>query len=118
MILTLLLLLAEPALPEFSRAAGDFANAEACRARLVQLAAEARGRGYDAVEGPYEIAPGDVRIHTVQTEGAGHRIVETRCAGAELASRSWTRHMEPEQEEFTVESVARRAPWLQQSGRQ
>lgn len=115
MILSLLLLLAQAAVPEFSRADDDFATAEACQARLAQLAAEARGYGYEAVEGPYVLAPGDVRFHTVRSEGSGHRIGETRCEDSRLSSRSWTRTMEPAEEEFTIESAARR---LQQSGRQ
>ena len=110
----LALLLAQAGLPAFADAPAAFANAAACRERLVEMAQEARGRGYDAVAGPYDIAPGDVRIHTVAAEGSGHRITEHRCEGAWLSARSWTRSMEPEETPFTIESVARRAPWLQQ----
>jgi len=108
-----------PEPPDFSRASERFPDAAGCRAHLGSLVREARSSGFDAAEGPYELAAGDVRAHTVRAEGQGHRIAEYRCAAAELSARSWTRSMarDPE-EEFTVESVARRAEWLKQSGRQ
>lgn len=100
--------------------AARFADAAGCRLHLERLVAEARGSDHDAVEGPYEVAPGDVRAHMVEAEGAGHRIIEHRCAGAELSSRSWTRSMAgDEAEAFTIESAVRRAAWLKQgSGEQ
>ena len=127
MLLALLLAAAGPAFagapvhdvpepPEFRRAAEIFSDAAGCRAHLGRLVVEARASGFDAAEGPYELGAGDVRAHTVRAEGPGHRIAEYRCAAAELSQRSWTRSMagEAQEEEFTVESVARRAPWLKQ----
>ncbi|HEX6376309.1 MAG TPA: hypothetical protein VFZ91_11385 [Allosphingosinicella sp.] len=98
----------------FRAAAQGFADAAACKAFLAARAGDARGQDFDAVEGPYEIAAGDVRIHTVRAEGKGHRIDEQRCFGAALSGRSWRHSLaeEGEEDEFTVESVARSAPWL------
>ena len=99
----------------FKPADRSFANAAACKAFLATRAGEARGQGYDAVEGPYEIAAGDVRIHTVRAEGRGHRIDEQRCLDAALSGRSWRHSLEGEgadEPPFTVESVARSAAWL------
>ena len=108
-----------PEPPEFRRAAASLADAAGCRTHLARLVVEARSSGFDAAEGPYELAAGDVRAHTVRAEGHGHRIAEYRCAAAELSERSWTRSMAGEaEEEFTVESVARRAGWLKHGGRQ
>ena len=108
-----------PEPPEFQRSSERFADAASCRTHLVRLVGEARGAGFDAAEGPYDLAVGDVRSHTVRAEGHGHRIAEYRCAAAELSERSWSRSMSGEvEEEFTIESVARRAEWLKQSGRQ
>ena len=109
--LPLLLLLAAAEVP-FDASGESFADAAACRARLVSLAGQATGKGYDAVEGPYEVARGDIRVHMVRAEGAGHRITEHRCLAEKLSARSWSHRMEDEQPEFTVESVARDAPWL------
>lgn len=109
---------AEPDLPEFEPAALRFADAAGCRGHLDGLVADARRDGYDAAEGPYELEPSDVRAHTVRAEGSGHRIFEYRCAAERLSTRSWSRSMAPAEEEFTVESVARRAPWLEQGRRQ
>jgi hypothetical protein len=111
-----LLLLAATADAEapFEASAERFADAAACKAHLAERAADARGGDFDAVEGPYELAADDVRIHTVHAEGTGHRIDEQRCLGRELSGRSWTHSLEAEEEEFTVESVARTAPWLKQ----
>jgi hypothetical protein len=97
----------------------DFADAAQCKAALAARAGEALGRGFDAVEGPYEVAAGDVRIHTVRAEGRGHRIDEQRCLGASLSERSWTHSLEDgEETPFTAESAARSAPWLRKgSGR-
>jgi hypothetical protein len=101
--------------PEFRAASERFTDASSCRTHLGRLIAEARASGFDAAEGPYELAAGDVRAHTVRAEGHGHVIAEYRCAGAELGERRWTRSMASgggAEEEFTVESVARRAEWL------
>ena len=116
-----LLLAAAPAAADeapFEPSGAHFADAAACKARLAHLASEARGEGYEAVEGPYEVAAGDVRIHMVAVAGRGHRIHEHRCAGADLASRSWRRSMETDEPEFTIESVVRTAEWLKQSRRE
>lgn len=96
----------------FEAAPQSFADAAACKAFLAARAGEARGQGFDAVEGPYELAAGDVRIHTVRAEGRGHRIDEQRCLGAALSGRSWSHSLEEEEEPFTVESAARSAAWL------
>ena len=102
---------AEP--PEFEPMAERFADAAGCRAFLVRLVAEARQAGFDAAEGPYGVAPGDVRAHTVRAVGSGHGIAEYRCEDARLAARRWTRAMAGgSAEDFTVESAARSAPWL------
>ena len=92
----------------------SFADAGACKAHLFSLAAEARRGDYAAVEGPYDIAAGDVRIHMVRAEREGHRIAEHRCLGSALSSRSWRHSLAPAEEEFTIESVARNAEWLKQ----
>lgn len=107
-----------PAEIPFTAAAQVFADAPACRAHLRALVAEARADPADAAEGPYEIGAGDVRAHIVQPDGSGHRITEFRCLEAQLGSRSWTHSMEAEEEEFTVDSVARRADWLKDGRRQ
>ena len=117
MILSLLLLAGTAAAAEtpFEASRRSFADAAACKAFLATRAGEARGEGLDAVEGPYELAAGDVRIHTVRAEGRGHRIDEQRCLGAALSGRSWRHSLEDEDEEeeaFTAESAARSAPWL------
>ena len=110
-MLSTLLLLAAAASHEAPFEPGRaFADAAACEAHLAGLAASARG--YEAVKGPYQVAEGDVRIHLVSTEGAGHRIEEHRCLGEKLGSRSWTHAMEKEDAPFTVESAARDAAWL------
>lgn len=111
-------LLAQAALPAIAHDTSEFLDAASCRARLAEIARQARGGGYDAVEGPYDIAPGDVRIHTVAAEGSGHRITEHRCEGARLSGRSWTRSMEPEETPFTIESIAPTLPWVKQPTRQ
>ena len=73
----------------------SYAHAGACRARLVADVAEARGAAV-AVEGPYEIAPGDVRMHRVDVTERGHRITEERCLAAALSRRSWLHEMRAE----------------------
>ena len=114
MSLLLLLAAAAAAADEapFEPSAAVFADAAACRAELVRLADDARAKGYDAVEGPYDLAAGDVRIHSVIAEGPGHRIAEHRCLAEKLSGRSWTHSMAAAEPEFTVESVARTAAWL------
>ena len=115
-MIVLLLVLAAAEETPFEAGAERFADAAACKAHLGGLAADARGGGYEAVEGPYEIAAGDVRIHMVRVEGNGHRIAEHRCLADKLSARSWSHSMEAEEEAFTVESVARSAPWLKKGG--
>ncbi len=94
----------------------SFTDSGACKAFLAASAGEARGQAYDAVEGPYDVAAGDVRIHTVSAEGKGHRIVEQRCLDSALSGRSWRHSLEGIEkgvdDGFSVESVARSAPWL------
>ena len=110
-----------PEPPEFQRASERFGDSASCRAHLGRLVGDARASGFDAAEGPYEFAAAEVRAHTVRAEGHGHVIAEYRCAGAELGERSWTRSMAGRteaEEEFTVESVARRAGWLKHEGRE
>lgn len=119
MLIALALLLAaaptEPAAFEPSFKA--FADAAACKAHLVTLANGAGGSDYVAVQGPYDIASGDVRIHMILAEGDGHRIAEHRCLGAALSSRSWRHSMAgAEEEQATIESLARDAEWLKKDG--
>ena len=91
------------------------APADDCRAELERMAAEARGQGYEAVQGPYEVSPGDVRVHAVQREDGGHRIVEHRCDGGRVVSRSWVeREPRAEAEATPLESLLRGAKWPQQ----
>ena len=111
-LLPLLLLTAAADEVPFEPAAEHFADAGSCRAHLVALVGAARAERYDAVEGPYEIAPGDVRIHMVRASGNGHHIAEHRCLAAALSARDWTHAMAADEAEFTVESVARSAAWL------
>ncbi|HEY0111982.1 MAG TPA: hypothetical protein VGB59_02390 [Allosphingosinicella sp.] len=102
----------------FEPSARIFADAAACKAFLAGEAATARRGSFDAVEGPYDLATGDVRIHTVRSEGVGHRIHEQRCLAEKLSGRSWSHAMAPDEPEFTVESVARTAEWLKKGARQ
>ncbi|HEX2762786.1 MAG TPA: hypothetical protein VHM92_02920 [Allosphingosinicella sp.] len=99
----------------FEPARETFATAAACKAFLATRADDDRKQDFDAVEGPYQIVAGDVRIHTVRAEGKGHRIVETRCLDASLSARSWTHAMAEDEAPFTVESVVRSAPWLKKA---
>ena len=113
--LTLLLLGVPAAASEetpFEPAREAFADAAACKGHLAGLVLAARGQSYEAVEGPYDIAAGDTRIHMVAVEGNGHRISEHRCMAEKLSARSWVHSMMAEEEAFTVESVARSAEWL------
>jgi hypothetical protein len=102
----------------FEAAGETFSDAAACKAFLASKADDARRGGYDAVEGPYVIAAGDVRMHTVRAEGSGHRISEQRCLAEKLSGRSWSHDMGPREPEFTIESVARSAPWLKKGAGQ
>ena len=97
----------------FEPSSDRFADAAACRAHLGALLATARGEEHEAVEGPYEIAAGDVRAHIVDIAGSGHRIIEHRCLGDQLSGRSWRHSMGGgEEEPVTVESMAAKAEWL------
>jgi len=99
----------------FEPSARSFADSAACKAFLATHVREARDKGFDAVEGPYQLAAGDVRIHTVRAEGRGHRIEEQRCLGAALWGGSGRHSLGDEESEeppFTAESAARSAPWL------
>jgi hypothetical protein len=107
----------EPDLPDFG-AQRRFADPASCRAHMADLVAEARRGGFDAAEGPYDVADGESRAHTVRAAAGGHRIAEYRCLADRFSARAWTHSMVPAEEDFTVESVARRAPWLQHGGRQ
>jgi hypothetical protein len=122
MIMSLLLLAGTAAAATetpFEAAQRGFADSAACKAFLASRAGEARGEGFDAVEGPYELAAGDIRIHTVRAEGRGHRIDEQRCLGPALSGRSWHHSLEGDEGEqeapFTVDAVARSAPWLKKA---
>lgn len=102
----------------FEASEEQFSSAAECKARLATMAQTARHQHFDAVEGPYDIEASDVRIHTVTAEGHGHRIAEHRCLAEKLSSRSWSHSLEPEELDFTVESVARNADWLKKGGGQ
>ena len=108
------LLAAAPEEVPFEPSSERFADAAACRAHLGTLVARARGDEHEAVEGPYDIAAGDVRAHVVDIAGGGHRITEHRCFGGELSARSWRHSMGSgeEEEPETVESMAAKAEWL------
>ncbi len=119
LLLTLILsavsapLLASPEVP-FGATRESFAGPEACRAHLVAVVADARARGDAAAEGPYQVAPSDVRAHAVIISGSGHRITEHRCLAEKLSSRTWRHSMgnaEAEEAE-TIESMAAKAEWL------
>ena len=107
---------AEP--PEFEDPTERFADADTCLGHLRHIVAEAHAGDFDAAEGPYEVAPADVRAHTVRAEGLGHRISEHRCADAALSSRSWVERMDDRADgAFSIESLAH-AEWLEQGSRQ
>ncbi len=96
-----------------------FADEEGCTARLSAIAAAARAGEHVAVEGPYAIGPGDIRIHSVLVAGSGHRITEHRCLGAQLGSRTWTHVMDGSEDEGTetIDSMAAKAEWLKKPSR-
>ena len=106
-------LLASPEVP-FEPSQSSFAGPEACRAHLVAFVADARIRGEAAAEGPYQVAPGDVRAHAVIISGSGHRITEHRCLAEKLSSRTWRHSMEDAEAEQaeTIDSMAAKAEWL------
>ena len=86
-----------------------------CHSELQRVAAEMRGQGYEAVEGPYAVSPGDLRVHGVFAEGDGHRIVEHRCARGRVVSRSWSESQAgSREEELTMDSLERIARRLYQ----
>ena len=101
----------------FDASAETFGNPAACKARLIKMVAGARQESHAAIEGPYEIAPGDVRAHWVDLSGSGHRITEHRCLAEKLGSRSW-RHSIVDGEGDgleTIEDMAARAEWLKKA---
>jgi hypothetical protein len=106
-------LLAAPEAP-FEPSTESFAGADACRAHLVDFVAGARTRGDAAAEGPYQVAPSDVRAHAVVISGSGHRITEHRCLAEKLSSRTWRHSMEnaEAEETETIDSMAAKAEWL------
>ncbi len=98
----------------FEPSGTSFADAAACKAHLGTLAAGARRGGYAAVEGPYEVGAGDVRIHMISIAGSGHRIAEHRCLLDKLSARSWRHSMEDAEAEApdTIDTMAAKAEWL------
>ncbi|MGQ0559803.1 MAG: hypothetical protein ACT4OE_09495 [Sphingosinicella sp.] len=90
----------------------------ACRPELERIAADARGQPYDLVQGPYEVVPGDLRVHVVYSEDGVHRIVEHRCENGRVVSRSWTERGNGALDPSSIESILRRAKWLEQPGSQ
>ncbi len=119
LILPLSLLIAAPALAApgetpFAASNRTFASAAACRTRLMEIVSEARQDNYVAIEGPYEVAAGDVRAHLVRISGSGHRITEHRCAGEKLSTRTWRHSMDGAEDEApeTIDSMAAKAEWL------
>lgn len=101
----------------FEPTSASFANAAACRSELIARVADARKAGYVAVEGPYDLAAGDVRVHMVMADGAGHHISEHRCLADKLSSRSWRHSMDGSAAEApaTIESMAAKAEWLKKA---
>ena len=106
-------LFASPVVP-FEPSRESFAGADACRAHLAAFVAAARTRGDAAAEGPYQVAPSDVRAHAVVISGSGHRITEHRCLAEKLSSRTWRHSMENKEAEEaeTIDSMAAKAEWL------
>ena len=99
--------------PDFESSAERFVDAAGCLGFLRHVVDDARGGDFDAAEGPYEIGPSDVRVHTVRAEGLGHRINEYRCLGSELSARSWVERMDTRADgAFSIDSLAR-AEWLE-----
>ena len=101
----------------FEPSADRFADANACKAGLLKMVAAERQRGHAAVEGPYDLAPGDVRTHWVDVSGSGHVITEHRCLAEQLSRRIWRHSMEEREagEIETIEDMAAKAEWLKQA---
>ncbi len=122
--LAALLLAAAPAPPAkeapFEPSAETFADAAACKARLVKIVAGARLEPHAAIEGPYDISPGDVRAHWIEIDGTGHRITEHRCLGDKLSGRTWRHSMDGSEaeEQVTIDSMAAKAEWLKKAAPQ
>ena len=106
-------LLASAEVP-FEPSRESFAGPAACRAHLAAFVAGARTRGDAAAEGPYQVAPSDIRAHAVIISGSGHRITEHRCLAEKLSSRTWRHSMEnaEAEEAETIDSMAAKAEWL------
>lgn len=93
-----------------------FADAAACRSGLAQMVAAERPRDHVAVEGPYDVTPGDVRAHWVDVSGTGHRITEHRCLAEKMSRRSWRHSMaDGDGEARTIEQMAAKAEWLKKA---
>ena len=119
-ITSILILAAAPALAaddevKFEPSAEKFADSVTCRTYLQGKASDAKAANYDVVRGPYDLTEGDVRVHMVRAEGSGHRIWEYRCIDKILSARTWHHSMETAEEDFTVESAARKAEWLKKA---
>ena len=116
LFLAALLVAASDEVP-FEPSPDSFADAGACKARLAQLVAEARREAHTAVEGPYSIAPGDVRAHWVDISGTGHRITEHRCLADKLSVRTWRHSMDGSENEEprTIGDMVAGAEWLKKA---
>jgi hypothetical protein len=103
----------------FEPSAAVFADAGACRAHLAGLVADARRASPVAAEGPYGLASGDIRAHTVLVAGSGHRITEHRCLAEKLSARTWRHSMDDSEDEAaeTIDSMAAKAEWLKKGRR-
>ena len=101
----------------FEPSRDSFADAAACKARLAGMVAAERLRPHTAVEGPYDIAPGDVRAHWVDVSGSGHRITEHRCLAEKMSGRSWRHSIDEREGEGadTIEAMAAKAEWLKKN---
>lgn len=101
----------------FEPSASLFADAAGCKAHLAGSVAEARKAAHIAVEGPYDIAVGDVRAHVVLAAGSGHRITEHRCLAEKLSSRTWRHSTDGSEgdEPDTIETMAAKAEWLKKT---
>jgi hypothetical protein len=101
----------------FEPSARIFTDAAGCKAHLVAALADARRAAHVAVEGPYDMAAGDVRAHVVLVAGSGHRITEHRCLAEKLSSRTWRHSMDgaEAEEPETIETMAAKAEWLKKT---
>ena len=104
----------------FHASVDTFRDAAACGARLKQMTGEARLGQHSAVEGPYAVAPGDLRTHWIDVAGSGHRITEHRCLAEKLSSRSWRHSVvgDDGEEAETIEQMAAQAEWLKKGSTQ